>query len=64
MALLAIMSNRYKYWVSHGDPEFKFSKSKVWDHKKGLVCECNDHKDALMIKEALYLLHDKKRGKS
>ena len=54
------MSKRYKYWASsgHGD-----GKAKVWHHTKGIICECADYKDALMIKDALYLLHDKKRGK-
>lgn len=51
------MNNRYKYWISGGP------KPKVWHHKKGVICECADRKDAAMIKEALYLLHDKKRGK-
>ena len=52
------MNNRYKYWISGGP------KPKVWDHKKGVICECSDRKDAAMIKEALYLLHDKKRSKA
>lgn len=51
------MRNRYKYWVSLGP------KPKVWDHKKGVICECSDRKTAFMIEEALYLLEDKKRGR-